>query len=167
VRACLAENLDGCKRALGVAGGAYADQWFDATDLSHLTQNRSPLPPYLDRGRACSGAGSSDDCAVLLRTIPVEYVTPPLERIARELLVYVALARGGAGAYERLMTTAGPIGDRLAAASGVTLDSLVNEWRAGMMRHAAPAPLPAGRVWMAFAWAILLLYLGVRSTRWR
>ena len=107
-------------------------------------------------------------CADALRTVPAEFVPPPMSGVARGLLTDIALELGGVGAYERLADAPGPIAARLAAAARVPTDSLVRAWRARAFAG-APRPITLRRAgaWAAMAWAVTFAFLGLRSTRWR
>ena len=118
--------------------------------------------------RDCVEQGDVAACDAALRTVPAEFIHPPLSSRARGLLVDLALELGGAGAYERLVASRGPLAGRLATAAHVPVDSLVRAWRARAFAH-QPERITLRRAgaWAAMAWAVAFALLGLRSTQWR
>jgi hypothetical protein len=132
------------------------------------------LEAYLREKRNLEGllecnAGSDAACSYLLRTVAPAALPQPLQPEARQLLVHLALYRGGREAYRRLLSdSTAPMGRRLELASGLPLDSLLVEWRRVVIAHRpAPVSLPAASIVASIASIILLGYFGTRSSRWR
>lgn len=112
---------------------------------------------------------SDDACTALLRSLPRGTLPRPLSADARLLLVREALRAGGREAYRRLVVDSGaPIGQRLAGAAGIPLDSLVMRWRD---RALAARPTPLIVQWWAglaaLGWAAVFGFCAMRSSRWR
>jgi len=87
----------------------------------------------------------------------------------RRTLLAVALRHGGPEGYHRLRATAGlPMGERLAAAAGIPVDTLLGEWLneiEGATR--ATTPWSARMGFGGIAWVGLLLLASLWSSRWR
>lgn len=171
VRSCYAGDVAACGRALGLADAADPlDSWYGREDRRRLVEHAAATWGLrrLPESRACVVQGDAAACDAALRTVPPEFVSPPLSGVARGLLADVALELGGAGAYERLADGRGPIAARLAGAAGVSTDSLVRAWRARAFAD-APQPITLRRAgaWAAMVWAVTFACLGLRSTRWR
>src|SRR5207237_4679461 len=106
------------------------------------------------RFQACA-QGSDSACSELLRSPGA--LPGPLTYDARATLVGDGLRLGGRAAYHRLVASAGlPIADRLAAAGGMAIDSLVARWRAEILAaRPVPVSLPPLGVWIAPRWTLL------------
>lgn len=171
VRSCYGGDIAACGRALGLADAADPlDSWYGIEDRRRLVEHAAATWGLrrLPESRACVVQGDAASCDAALRTVPPEFVNPPLSGVARGLLTDVALELGGEGAYERLADGRGPIAARLASAAGVSTDSLVRAWRARAFAD-APRPITLRRAgaWAAMVWAVTFAFLGLRSTRWR
>jgi hypothetical protein len=117
--------------------------------------------------RQCVDSRLDDACLRLLH-MQLSYRSALPGRGVRSL-VLEARVIGGEGTFTRLVAdTTAPLGDRLAAAAGVPLDSLLRVWHARML-EAAPARTRVGSVsaWMSFLVVALAGTLALRSTRWR
>src|SRR5437667_47414 len=137
-RSCFLGVTSDCRDALAL--GESPDplqQWYPSTGERRALVLRSFAEyfGYSDHGarkpalQSC-GAGSDSACTELLRSLPPEALPRPLTYDARAALVHLALRLGGRAAYHRLVATPGaPIADRLAGAAGVSVDSLVAQWR--------------------------------------
>src|SRR5438132_518515 len=114
-------------------------------------------------------AGSDSACTELLRSLPAGVLPRPLTYDARAALVHVALRLGGREAYHRLVATPGtPIADRLAAAAGVSVDSVVALWRSEILTaRPAPVTVPPWGPWAALGWTAVFAVCALRSSRWR
>jgi len=173
-RRCLIGDIGACRDALDLFGrGDRVARWYpSARERRSLLKTFTPY--YFDRGaqqpmlRACS-EGSDSACTELLRSLPPGVLPRPLTYDARATLVGDALRLGGRAAYRRLMASAGlPIADRLAAAGGMAIDSLLARWRADILAaRPVPVSLPPRGVWIALGWTILFAVCGLRSSRWR
>src|SRR5438093_1612454 len=100
------------------------------------------------------GAGSDSACTELLRSLPPGVLPRPLTYDAHAALVHIALRLGGREAYHRLVATPGaPIADRLAGAAGVSVDSLVAQWRSEILTaRPTPVTLPPWGPRAALGW---------------
>ncbi|HET7041385.1 MAG TPA: hypothetical protein VFI13_05185, partial [Gemmatimonadales bacterium] len=87
----------------------------------------------------------------------------------RATLLEMALRTGGDEGYRRLRTSVGrPMGERLAFAAGVPLDTLLGRWQARLSadRLEVPAGSLGGGV-AALGWTLFFLACAVGSSRWR
>jgi hypothetical protein len=174
--ACFEGDIRWCARVLRIE--TVDDPWtqlLDAADRRVWVANRMRWvvrgpqgEEHAARLRRCVDGRVDKACLDLLHVGWVEF--PPLVS-AQTMRSVVLVARdvGGEGAYTRLLAdTTAPLGDRLAAAAGVPLDSLLHVWRA-RVGEAAPAGGPVGSIdgWASFALALLAGALSLRSTRWR
>ncbi|HET7025012.1 MAG TPA: hypothetical protein VFI39_07410 [Gemmatimonadales bacterium] len=172
-RRCFTGDVAACASALGLdAGSDRVSRWY----LTAEERRRAALgfAAYFDDAarrpmfRAC-GAGSDSTCVALLNSMDPTTLPEALKGGSRQILVRLALRLGGHDAWRRL--TADPtqaMGDRLAGAAEIPLDSLLAEWRRGILA-ARPAPL-ALAPWMVAAcvgWVAVFGLLGLASSRWR
>lgn len=173
-RSCFLGDVTRCEDALGLADAASALQrWYPSAaerrelvtrSFAYFFNQGSTAAPY----RACA-AGSDADCVGLLRALPGSALPKPLGYDARATLTHLALRLGGRDAYRRLLANpSAPIADRLSAAAGTSLDSLVTRWRAEVIA-ARPATvfLPAWAFAVALGWTAVFAACGLRSSRWR
>ena len=86
----------------------------------------------------------------------------------RATIVREAVRLGGRDSYRRLLESNAQIGERLAAAAGVSIDSLVGAWRNAIVAARPTAvALPWWAVGAAFGWLAFFGACGMRSSRWR
>ena len=166
VRACLLGVLARCADvlALGDTSGLL-DRWYPSPPERRALVTES-FRYFFNHGataqafRACV-ALSDAACTGLLRTLPTGTLPRPLAYAARATIVREALRRGGRDSYVR-------IGDRLAGAAGVGLDSLIGAWRNAIVSARPTAVvLPWWAVGAAFGWLAFFGACGMRSSRWR
>lgn len=170
-QACLAGDIGECRRALGlIATSDGLMTWYDPADRVQMAQQRSaPSARFYPRRSSiydgCVERGEDASCRDFLASSHIE---PPLPPSIRETIVLEALRTGGEGAYGRLRRASGTVEQRLAAAAGVSGDSLITIWRAALIDAAGQptaATLPIGSA--AVFWTLVFAALGLRSTRWR
>lgn len=173
-RHCLIGDLSACRDALDLLEwGDRLARWYPSA-----RERRSLLKTFtlysFEGGtqvpmlRACA-EGSDSACTALLRSLPPGSLPRPLSYDARATLVSDALRLGGPAAYRRLMASARlPIADRLSAAGGMAIDSLLARWRAEILAaRPLPVSLPPRGLWIALGWTLLFAVCGLRSSRWR
>jgi hypothetical protein len=168
--ACLDGDITECRRALGLAPTTNALlDWYDAADRRVLTLQRRPpdsrgSAAYREVYEACL-AGADESCVTFLDRGVYQ---APLPVRLREALVQQALATGEQGAYGRMRRTEGSLEQRLAAAAGVSGDSLITLWRESLLEAAGQPTTATGAIGLtAIFWALAFAALGLRSTRWR
>ncbi len=173
-RGCFLGEVARCEDALGLGDAASAlERWYPSAGERRALVTRS-FAEYFNHGASVGSfhacvAGNDSDCAELLRSLPGSALPRPLGYDARGTLVHLALRLGGRDAYRRLLANpAAPIADRLAAAAGEPVDSLVARWRAQVIAsRPATVLLPAWGFAVALGWTALFAVCGLRSSRWR
>ena len=173
-RLCFLGDIPSCRSVLDLddSDSSYL-QWYASPAERRAVLLRS-FADYFNRPataaswRECT-RGNDTECVQLLRTLPRGSIPPPLGTDAHRLLAHVALQIGGRDAYERLLADSSvTLGERLAAAAGVRLDTLVLRWRADVLAaRPAVVTLPRWGVPVALGWIVLLVGCGLRSSRWR
>jgi len=168
VQDCRRGDLASCRLALGVDGrDDPTDRWYDASDRRRMVAGWLPSEMNGVTTRCLQGQDAA--CRQALRRLEPTLVSTPLGAGARLALLDVVLRRGGTGAYDRLLATRGqPIDTRLAAAAGVSADSVFATWRSRVL-SAQPLPVAVSpsSAWVAVGWCLLLAVLALRSSRWR
>lgn len=181
-RACAAGDLDACWTALGL--GLEEDPFPDfytpdeAADLAVALHTRWTLEGWrfrpedeVELGTQCSEgreSGSYESCWRFLRAFSRQVPTP-LGFGARQALVWVALTRGGEGAFDRLVADPDRTPEEsLLAASGASKEELARAWHSYVManRPEVYSGLATTR-WVAFFWIFFFGLMALRSSRWR
>lgn len=173
-RRCFLGDLSACRDALDLAGDANRLQrWYPSAPERRALVLRLFSGFFFDRAsqealEACR-QGHDAPCLHLLSTLAPGELPRPLPYDAHATLVDLALRVGGREAYHRLVASTGaPISDRLAAAAGVGVDSLVARWRGEIVAsRPMPVTLPPWGPWIAVGWALVFATCGLRSSRWR
>lgn len=174
-RRCFERDVAACRVALGFVPVSEAiTDWYDADRRRIIVaaiENLEHVQSMRGAARACIEQHSDLDCAAILRRVPGTAVPRPVSAAARLSLVRHALLLGGREAHARLLAGAGAgrsIEHRLAAASGVSADSLLRSWHASILA-ARPRPVTVDphAAWMALCWGIAFGLLALRSSRWR
>ncbi len=166
-QACLAGRGRSCELWLGIDEGAnpYAERYTPAELRRGLTRLSWMQAPEL---AACTGG---DDVACVRYAARERAVEPaPAPPLARASLVRAVRDLFGAAAVQAAFAdTAGPLAARLAAAAGVSRDSLMTAWRGWVLRRGRPdrVRLGAGEVLTSVLAAAACLALAMRSGRWR
>ncbi len=166
---CLAGEAAGCRLWLGLDRDAnpYATR-FTPPELRALMAVRYYYGGAAGLVRNCL-SGSDEACVRaasrgdLLPPIPAGYS-------ARASLLRAVRERHGAAALQRaLADTAGSLGDRLARATGVGLDSLVSAWRTWVLTEGGRARVRADvrEALPVVVFGGLLLFAAAWSGRWR
>jgi hypothetical protein len=173
VRFCYLGDLVWCRVALGLAEDSNrVTNWYDAAERRAIVSELSYDALRVQRLVAdrCLTMRSDEACVAVLRSLPPNIPLPqPLPAATRLTLLRHAIDLGGHAAYPRLVhgEEAG-LEARLAAAAGVSADSLLAGWRRKIL--AAPPKsvnFTMAAAWSAVAWVTLLALVGLRSTRWR
>jgi len=172
VQECYRDRLASCQLALGLDGqDSAAARWYDAEDrrryvrtLGFSTYERTQKE-LQDR---CV-LQRDDACEDRFHHLTQGLVPTPFSNGARMSLLAFALDRGGRGAYDRLIAGRGqPMPVRLAAAAGLSLDSLIRAWREQVLSaRPSTVALTTRSAWTAVCWCFLLAVLALRSNRWR
>lgn len=174
VRACFLGDIPRCIDALELGDtSALLERWYPSAAERRALVNAS----FADLFNHGASAGTLHDClaktdaacTTLLRSLPTGTLPKPLAQAARATIVRDALRLGGRDAYRRLLRDPNaPMGDRLAAAAGVGVDSLVAVWRSAVLAaRPRPVALPWWAIATAFGWVTVFAACGLRSSRWR
>lgn len=172
-RACLDGSGLACVKALGLGreGESFMD-WYTPEErrriaLEMMAFDRSDMR-LQNECRADVQTGCDQLIARIAARTGGRYPRPPLYE-DRMSLVWLALRRGGAGAWSRLLEDpGGPAGEALTHVSGLDLAQLGSAWRSWVV-----AQRPREAAGFAFGelvtglWLLLFLALAMRSTRWR
>ncbi len=174
VRDCFLGHLEGCEAALEIgASPATLEALYPsaAERRSLLTQS---FADFFNHGATSAAfhfcvTGSDSACTGLLRSLPRGVLPHPLGADARFTLVHLALRLGGREAYHRLLADPqASVGARLAAAGGVSEDSLVARWHAEIIAaRPPPVEMPTWAFVIALGWMMFFAGCGLRSSRWR
>jgi hypothetical protein len=172
VRQCFLGDLGACRDALSLVGAPdLVTRWYGPAERRALVT--VDYAGFLDRGekqiafRSCA-SGNDAACLDLLNSLPLGSLMRPFDSDARATLLQTAAHIGGPATFQRLLEIQGDMGTRLAAATGRPLDSLVAQWRAGILRsRPASVALPPWGVWLAIGWVTVFATCGLRSSRWR
>jgi hypothetical protein len=174
VRACFLGDIARCKDVLqiGDSTGLLA-RWY-VTPAEREALVTGSFTDYFARGATAPTLQNcrqhrDDACIALLQSLPPGSLPRPLAHAARLLLVREALGTGGRDAYRRLVArSSAPIGERLASAAGMDIDSLVARWR-NVVVAARPKPLtlPWWASFAAIGWTAFFGLCALRSSRWR
>lgn len=167
-RACLEGDASACAISLGLRLGADTlAEWY-ATDAwpglaARIEWQISGRSAWL-RDR-CAEARDLEACRAILSP---KLMRPPVGGYGRHALVSLALEAGGAGAFGRLMADSGAtIEQRLEAAAGVPVDTLLSRWSHVVSAALPGSPTPGVDILMALSWSTAVLLLAVRGSRWR
>lgn len=173
-RRCYSGDRVACSDALSLGDMTDpATRWYGADERRALAamEYDSPFAGARRREQAAHACeqGSDSICLELLRALPPGRLPPPLDYQARLTLLETAVRLGGPETFRRLLAIpAGLMGQRIAAAAGVSEDSLVGRWRTDVLAaRPTPVSLPRRGAWVALAWIVVFGTCGLRSSRWR
>jgi hypothetical protein len=122
-------------------------------------------PGQFDR---CASGGELTACDALVRMIPSDAVPRPVPPSVRQSFARFALAAGGAGAFDRFASAGPAIRNRIEAASKMSADSVVDQWRAALVDARTTSTALDGRTALSSVfWIGLCACLALRSSRWR
>jgi len=170
-RLCRAGDLASCAAALGLGPDSNrVTRWYSADDLRTVLGRGTDIPGRpMSRALAQCEAGADAQCFALAASRGPG-LRAPLGASARSSLVVLALNRGGRGAFNRLVAdSTAPLTARLASTAGMPFPELMGLWRSRVLAAAPPGTTGAttGAQWTAAGWVVVLLALGMRSSRWR
>lgn len=176
-RGCYAGSIPDCASALQlvpVADPAMA--WYDSAGRFEYVKGREDREMRVDRAGTERCLQHSDrDCLAVMRRLFEGERTPlarsvgaPVDASVRWSLERFALETGGLHANERMLSDSISAVSALTAAAGIPLDTLISRWRATAARDAAISSDFSLRMALtALAWIALMLFLALRSPRWR
>jgi hypothetical protein len=170
-RACLAGDVTACKHALGLDVGEDAlDVWYTPEERRGLVLDLAVRSGPQIRGEALDACRESSDPSACDRLLTGDTRRwAPAAGSVRSSLLWLALQRGGTGAWGRLVEDPAAEPEQvLAHVSGMDVDALVSEWRV-WLRENRPESYAGlgGKSALALLWTLLFATLATRSTRWR
>ena len=173
VSRCLRGERDACRAVLDLGGPADAlDRWYPLPDERRALVT-SQFAGYFGRHgqgsqfQACA-AGNDSACTALLRALPEGTLPRVLDTRARDSFLRFALALGGAHGYARLVhDTLAAVPDRIAAAAGLPLDSLLDRWHTAIVAARPRAGFPLVELGIGIGWIAVFAAFSLRSSRWR
>ena len=173
-RACIAGATAACRAALDLLPAA---EWTaaafplpsDRREVARAVLRTGPGGAQRDEVDRCVSADDAAACTALVGSLEPRMLPRVTPSATRRTLLAVALERGGPDAYHRLRAAStAPMGDRLAAAAGVPIDTLLAEWlRAVEAADRAATPWSARVGFGGIVWIGLLLVASLWSSRWR
>lgn len=124
------------------------------------------IQPLLDR---CLTAGEDAGCTAVIEAVTPSVRPAITSGLTRRTLLEFALHTGGPGAYARLLAGRGaPMGDRLASAAALPLDTLLLRWRAELTGAGQVSdPWSFGVLGGGVVWVVALALSAMTSSRWR
>jgi hypothetical protein len=112
--------------------------------------------------------GADSACVTILRQHPILRSSPPVHARHRVTLAQYATSMGGENSVQRLLDSPGTPADRLAAAAGVPIDSLLRGYVArARSTRTTSADMSAGVAASSFVWILACAALALGSSRWR
>jgi hypothetical protein len=171
-KGCLAADLRDCRRWLGLDADEhpYRTRYRGSDIRRRLAQNfywGDRQSWWLDAERCRDGG---DDACIRLAERFGSLDPVPAPDIARSSLLQAVRALHGPDALRAaLLKRTGSLGDRLAGASGIGVDSLVREWRNWTLSRGRVDRVRAGlgEMAMVILTVALMVFLATRSGRWR
>lgn len=134
IRRCRSGENAACLDVLGIDSlpGSRLVRWYAPEDYRALLRN--VIPPRDDSAGVaawvrCREQRDQTACVAVATALPNNRIPVPLTGMTRALLLREALDAGGAGAYGRLVGTAGPLRPRLEHAAGKPAEVIVARWR--------------------------------------
>jgi hypothetical protein len=111
-------------------------------------------------------AGTDAACIAFMRKWPA--MEDPIPSYRRRSLASVAMHMGGRSGFERMLTSTGTPAERLAAAAGAPVDSVLRVWLAKVRDTRLPSQdMTPGIAASSLGWILVCGLLALRSTRWR
>jgi len=172
VRECYTGDLEGCRKALGLAGVELEWGDFYTPPERRLVVARR-VPPSRDGGQRAlwNACVRSQDLRVCDQILEGRPPMAPFPKSDRSSLVLVALRLGGTGAFARLGASGSEdetVLEALSRTAGVSADSLLAAWRTQVLESQTSAWAGMARTpFSVLIWFVFFGFLAMRSTRWR
>jgi hypothetical protein len=167
-RRCYDGTMADCRHVLGLdSSSTPARTYYDSTGRRVLVERHSDRFRRRDFARTESCLGGSD--AACLELLERSIADIPIGSVGhRVALLQLAIQQGGGEATGRVFHANGSVDARLAAISGMPIDSLTALWldRVREERVASDNVAP-GMVFASLGWIGLLVLLAARNKRWR
>lgn len=169
--------LTGFSEMMFLTLGGATTQWLGNSPPFQMSEReRRGLAMYMimtSTGKAGRGCISGDFAACAyslgLRTAPSSDLTDAFPTMVRADLFLTALEIGGAGAWSRIAAARPARAEEaLTLASGLSPDSLLTQWRAGILSLKPDVgPMRPGSALLAAGWVGVLLLGTLGASRWR
>lgn len=165
-RSCLTTEVTACRTVLDlpdVPPGDRRHAWYRPEDFPALVAEWAPRDSESKALRArCVEDGLAAACESAFNVMPP---ARPLSEYPKVMLLKYAIAKGGSGAYQRLIGATGTPAEILATAARAPIDTLLAGWRAATVS----APVPRSRPGIAelAAIAVWTLAFGTLAARRR
>lgn len=168
---CARGSAQACEQMLGLTPvDDPAFDLFDARERLDMIKWYSFVLQRRDPGSyaRCVSAGAQAVCDSLVRSFPGDVIPKPAPPKVRLNFVQYALMLGGEGSFDRLVQTQGTLGDRIAAAAKMPVDSVVSRWQSNLMSSSSSSTaIDVATALSSVFWACLCGALALRSSRWR
>lgn len=172
-RACFDGDLDACWSVLAVdlRNDLYPlPEWYSPDERRAMVARAGTVRRDREGWSACIEEGSTSACDAFLLNLHMDMgYLAPVGYPARKALLWIALTRGGSGAWDRIRQDPDmSVGDALRYASGMDTQALAAAWRDWVMERRPDSQ--AGfdpRLLLALLWVVVFATLAMRSTRWR
>jgi len=172
-RRCYEGDLASCRIALRMVDVADpVTGWYDAPGRQRhvklvALRQFAPLSGREGRNEADNcAAGADAACIAFMRKW--QTMEDPVPRHRRQSLASVAMQMGGRSGFERMLNSTGTPAERLAAAAGAPVDSVLRVWLAKVRDTRLPSQdMTPGIAASSLGWILMCGLLALRSTRWR
>jgi len=170
-RECYAGNVSACADALGIADeNQPVMHWYDETER-RIVAMRSGWQIRTGREelyRQCATQRVAAACDAFVNLIAPDQIQPPLPFPSRQNLVQLAFDLGGPGALARMLAAPNTRREQVAAAAGISADSLVSIWQRRALETRAPNPsITWGLAAASLLWTAICGAMALGSSRWR
>jgi hypothetical protein len=130
---CQRGDMEACLSALGLgrAEATPLDAWYGPEDyravvgVARVPWDDTSTTTLAER---CRKRNDGKACSRVVRAIPPALLPLPLSAEARQLFVDEVFRAGGPAAYGRLMSSTGPLRERLQIAAGRPIEDVARQW---------------------------------------
>jgi hypothetical protein len=173
VRRCRTGEVASCLDILGVdsLSGRRLERWYEPADYRAMLRTVSPPPEDSVAVAAwirCRDSRDETGCRAAAAALPNDRIPLPVSAAARLAFLREILDAGGAGAYDRLLSSTGTVRSRLTSAAAEPLDATVTRW----LRHVERSRpermhLPPTLIIASLGWTTAFLALAlIRRSSW-
>jgi hypothetical protein len=166
-RRCYDGDIAACKVALRLVDtGDPIMTWFDADGRRRYVESAAAFYNSPKQDADACIAGSDAACIGHMRS-KLHY-SDPVPPFRRATVAAIAIEIGGRSGYQRLLGATGSPTDRLEAAAGVPIDSVLRVWVAKVRDARRPGQaMSTGIAMSSLGWILVCGVLALRSSRWR
>lgn len=169
---CFGGDLLRCRDALGLTPlPDPLTEWYSPAERRLLVvgkRNSVRAGVLREAYTRCVDGNDYPTCDRLLRTLPEYRLQQPLSNEARHHLMRLALDMGGPTSFNAFVAGTGrTVEQRLAAAAGAPIDTIVSKWRADILAAAPKRQrLQVGTAWATLIWGTFFGILALGARRW-